>query len=115
MARKSIDEDLIRKLVNENRTMPEIIEETGYNRYGVISAMKRIGIKPKVHAQRGGPRKGTGPKPKDTPKEVVPQEPNLKTVKPLSDITAVDLLVAEKKQHQMAIIKIDQAIGILTA
>ncbi len=40
-----LDIERIKTLISENKTFPEIIKETGYNKFSVRSAMKRLGLK----------------------------------------------------------------------
>ena len=108
----AIDKDKLKELHAAGKTDKEIAEALNAKYGTVFAARNSLGLKGNHTLQRSPRRSIDRPKPKELPtlKTIKP-----KTEKPLTDITAVDLLVAEKKQHQMAIIKIDQAIGILTA
>lgn len=123
MPRKTIDKELLTKLIDENKSMPEILKETGYNRYGVASAMKRMGIKCKVHAARGGYRKKNLVKEfEETNTSRIAKNSKTKSsiIEPkvaramLADVTALDMCIAERNMYQEKVFQLNKAIEILS-
>lgn len=82
-----------------------------------LAAAKKRFSDPNYKPTRGGARKGTGPKPKVEKK--YKELPTLKTIKPktekpLTSLTALDMLIAERNMHQAKVFQINKAIEILS-
>jgi hypothetical protein len=101
-----IDREKI-KLLAPDKTVPEISKETGYKIPSIRTALYAMGIKAKA-GHRGNYQKSSNIEKPEIKKQ------KLVSPKPLSDITAVDMLIAERNDLQARVFKINQAIELLS-
>jgi hypothetical protein len=104
--KSDLDREKIRVLAVD-KTVPEISEATGYKINSIRSALLAMGIKAK-NAYTHKPRKSS-----NIEKQTIKKQ-NCSHQKPLSDITALDMLIAERNMHQDKVFQLNKAIEILS-
>ena len=101
---KKIDDEKLKELVDDGKCDQEIAEFFNVNKMSVYNNRRKLGLY--------GPRSY---KKKPSNDVVKPESKKAPAPKNMAKPTAIDLLNSDKKKHQLAIIKIDQAIEILSA
>jgi hypothetical protein len=123
-----LDRDKIKKLIAENKSVPEIVAITGYKINSVRTVLKTLGLKSSKDGR--GRKLGSVNKIKPTGASNNVEKPEIKiqnkklrvlrfppglgSPKTLSDITSVDILIAERNDLQARVFKINQAIELLS-
>jgi beta-lactam-binding protein with PASTA domain len=97
-----IDREKIRVLASD-KTIPEISEATGYKVSSIRSACRAMGIKPKI-AHHYKPRKSSNNVEKH------PSPPS----KSVSDVTVLDMAIAERDQCQERVFVLNKVIELLS-
>jgi len=107
-----LDRDKIKKLIAENKSVPEIVAETGYKLNSLRTVLRTLGLKSTVDGR--GRKLGSVNKIKNASASNNVEKPEIKIQKTLSNITAVDMLIAERNDLQARVFKINQAIELLS-
>lgn len=119
-----LDYDKIKKLA-ETKSMADIIKETGYKKASISTAMRKMGIKPAIDGRSLRYKKSVSKESlrtqQKTPSNHVAKQ-EIKSVvskteqpnKPLSELTALDILIVERNQLQEKVFKMNQAIELLS-